>query len=47
VPSSRRANDDVDDKWSVSVHVLGLRLDFTWRPWTVTGFAQRELAPVG
>ena len=22
-----------DDTWHVHLHVLGLRLDFAWRPW--------------
>jgi hypothetical protein len=34
-----------DHRWLVSLHVLGLRLDFTLRPWT--RLFSRRLAPVG
>ncbi|MCW2734387.1 MAG: hypothetical protein JWR13_5203 [Mycobacterium sp.] len=44
MPSNRRATDDVDDKWCVHVHVLGLRLNFAWRPWTRSRMSGRELA---
>ena len=43
MPSNQRAIDEVDDKWCVHVHVLGLRLDFSW-PWTRSRLSQRPLA---
>jgi hypothetical protein len=47
MPRDQDRPDDSHDNWCVSVHILGLQLNFAFAPLRPSRFSLRELASAG